>query len=159
MAIMKKYLGYLLCCFACNAYSNDEVALTLVGYISPKCEFTAENKNLIISSDGFANTELAINCNSPMRVSMLSENGGLRHQQGTHLNAYNVNLSIADANQSMSVSSQTLTVSQTVNVDKILFNSVAKLQLELVDPLIYAGNYQDVIRIEMTPSAVSGGVR
>jgi len=90
---------------------------------------------------------------------MLSENGGLRHQQGTHLNAYNVNLSIADANQSMSVSSQTLTVSQTFNVDKILFNSVAKLQLELVDPLIYAGNYQDVIRIEMTPSVVSGGVR
>jgi hypothetical protein len=28
-----------------------------------------------------------------------------------------------------------------------------------VEPLIYAGIYQDVIRIEMTPTAVSGGVR
>ncbi len=156
---MEKYLGFLLFCLACNAYSNDEVALTLVGYISPKCGFSAADKNLVISSNGFANTELAINCNSPMRVSMLSENGGLRHQQGTYLNAYNVNLLIADTNQSMSVSSQALTVSQTLNVDEILFNSVAKLQLELDEPLIYAGNYQDVIRIEMTPSAVSGGVR
>lgn len=157
---MEKYLGCLFGCLVfCSAYSNDEVALTVVGYISTQCELAAADKNLTISSDGFANTELAINCNSPMRVSMLSENGGLRHQQGTYLNAYNVNLLIADTNQSMSVSSQALTVSQTFNVDKILFNSVAKLQLELVEPLIYAGNYQDVIRIEMTPSAVSGGVR
>lgn len=157
---MKKYLGCLLCCFTFfNAYSNDEVALTLVGYISAKCEFTAADKNLTISSDGFANTQLAINCNSPMRVSMQSENGGLRHHKGTHLNAYNVNLSLPDTNQSMSVSSQVLKVSQLLSVDKILFNSVAKLQLELIEPLIYAGNYQDVIRIEMTPSAVSGGVR
>ncbi len=157
---MKKYLGCLLCCFAFfNAYSNDEVALTLVGYISAKCEFAAADKNLTISSDGFANTQLAINCNSPMRVSMQSENGGLRHQQGTHLNAYNVNLSFADANYSLAVSAQALTVPQAFNVDKILFDSVATLQLELIEPLIYAGNYQDVIRIEMTPSVVSGGVR
>ena len=145
---MKKYLGCLLCCFAFfNAYSNDEVALTLVGYISAKCEFAAADKNLTISSDGFANTQLAINCNSPMRVSMQSENGGLRHQQGTHLNAYNVNLSFADANYSLAVSAQALTVPQAFNVDKILFDSVATLQLELIEPLIYAGNYQDVIRI------------
>ncbi|WP_372858859.1 hypothetical protein [Pseudoalteromonas sp.] len=158
--MMKKYLGCLLCCFAFfNAYSNDEVALTLVGYISAKCEFAAADKNLTISSDGFANTQLAINCNSPMRVSMQSENGGLRHQQGTHLNAYNVNLSFADANYSLAVSAQALTVPQAFNVDKILFDSVATLQLELIEPLIYAGNYQDVIRIEMTPSVVSGGVR
>ncbi|ALS33653.1 hypothetical protein PTRA_a2579 [Pseudoalteromonas translucida KMM 520] len=156
---MKEYISYLLCCLAFNAYSNDEVALTLVGYISPKCEFTTDNNNLTFSSEGFANTELVINCNSPMRVSMLSENGGLRHQQSTHLNAYNVNLSIADANQSLSVSAQTLKVSQAFNINKILFNSIAKLQLELVDPLIYAGEYRDVIRIEMTPSVVSGGVR
>jgi hypothetical protein len=159
VAMMKKYVGYLLCCLAFNVYCNDEVALTLVGHISAKCEFTPADKNLVISSSGFVNTELAINCNSPMRVSMLSENGGLRHHQGTHLNAYNVNLSLPDTNQIMSVSSQTLTVSQTLNVDEILFNSIAKLQLQLVEPLIYAGKYQDVIRIEMTPSAVSGGVR
>ncbi len=157
---MREYISYLLCCcLAFNAYSNDEVALTLIGYISPKCEFTTDNNNLTFSSDGFANTELVINCNSPMRVSMLSENGGLRHQQSTHLNAYNVNLSIADANHSLSVSAQTLKASQAFNIDKILFNSIAKLQLELVDPLIYAGEYRDVIRIEMTPSVVSGGVR
>jgi hypothetical protein len=158
--MMKKYLSCLLCCFVFfNAYSNDEVALTLEGYIPSRCEFAAADKNLTISSAGFANTELAINCNSPMRVSLQSKNGGLLHQQGAHLNAYNVNLSFADANYSFAVSAQALKVPQAFNVDKILFNSVAKLQLELMEPLIYAGEYQDVIRIEMTPSAVSGGVR
>ncbi len=48
---MKKLTWFLLCCFAMNAYSNDEVSLTLVGHISPVCGFTTQNNNLQFSSD------------------------------------------------------------------------------------------------------------
>ncbi|MEL0636908.1 MULTISPECIES: hypothetical protein [Marinomonas] len=155
---MKKRIGYLLFFCAFNAYCSDNVNLTLSGYIPEKCGFTAVNNNLILSSDGFANTELVIDCNSPMRVSMQSINGGLRRQHSTKVNDYNVKLSILDENYSKTVSSQNLKRTQAFNVNDILFKSVAKLQLKLVKPLIYAGNYQDILRIEMTPSAVSGGV-
>lgn len=155
---MKGLIGFLLCLLSFKVLSNDDVSLTFIGFISPKCGFTTQNNNLTLSSAGFADTQLVIKCNTPMRVSMQSENGGLRHQQGTQLKAYNVNWSIVDANYSKSITAQTLKTAYEFNVDKILFNSVAKLQLELIEPLIYAGDYQDVIRIEMTPSAVSGGV-
>ena len=155
---MKKIIGLLLCFYVLNTYAGDDVSLTLIGYIPEKCGFTAVNNSLTLSSEGFANTDLVIDCNSPMRVSMQSLNGGLRHQQSTQINDYNVKLSIVGAKYSTSVSASTLKTTQFFNVNDILFKSIARLQLKLVKPLIYAGNYQDVIRIEMTPSAVSGGV-
>ena len=155
---MKKVIWFLLCFFAMNAYSNDEVSLTLVGYISPVCGFTTQNNNLHFSSDGLASTKLVINCNSPMRVSMQSENGGLRHQQSTQINAYNLNWSIEGVSSEVSATALELKSIYNFDVDEILFNSVAKLQLTRDKPLIYAGSYQDVLRIEMTPSVVSGGV-
>ena len=156
---MKKVFCLFLFSYGLSAYCNDDVSLTIVGYIVPKCGFTTENNNLTLSSNGFANTELVINCNSPMRVSLQSLNGGLRHQQDIKVNDYNVNWSILDANYSMAVSAKLLKSAKVLNVNDVLFNSIAKLQIELVEPLIYAGIYQDVIRIEMTPTAVSGGVR
>ncbi|MGB3384589.1 MAG: hypothetical protein WBA64_07910 [Marinomonas sp.] len=155
---MRKSIAIILSAYAFNAYSSDGVSLTLIGYIPEKCGFTAESNNLSLSNNGLASTELVIDCNSPMRVSMQSENGGLRHQKGTQINDYSVTLSIADANYSTSVLAHQLKNTKMFNVNEILFKSIATLQLKLVDPLIYAGNYQDVIRIEMTPSAISGGV-
>ncbi|REG86647.1 hypothetical protein [Marinomonas pollencensis] len=155
---MRKGIAIILFFFGINAYSSDEVSLTLVGYIPEKCSFTAESNDLTLSNNGLANTDLVIDCNSPMRVSMQSVNGGLRHQQSTQINDYRVALTIADANYSMSVLAHQLKSIKMFNVNDILFKSIAKLQVKLVDPLIYAGNYQDVIRIEMTPSAISGGV-
>ncbi|WP_421855015.1 hypothetical protein [Marinomonas sp.] len=155
---MRKRVGYLL--FACtfNAFCSSDISLTLVGYIPSKCEFTAFNNSLILSSKGHASTELVIDCNSPMRVSMQSVNGGLSHQQSTQINSYNVTWSIEKTGNSETYSSRTLKTTQYIDVTDVLFKSMAKLQLELVEPLIYAGDYQDVIRIEMTPSAISGGV-
>lgn len=155
---MIKRVGYLL--FACtfDAFCSSDVNLTLVGYIPSKCEFTALNNNLTISSKGYASTELVIDCNSSMRVSMQSENGGLSYQHSTQINSYNVTWSIENLGGSETYSSHLLKTTQYINVGDILFKSMAKLQLELVEPLTYAGDYQDVIRIEMTPSAVSGGV-
>lgn len=156
---MRRTVGCLLFLWCLNANCNDDVSLTLVGYVTPKCGFTAKTSNLILSSDGFANTELVINCNSPMQVSLRSINGGLRHQQDMNIKDYNVKLAIKNASYRMSASSSSMKLSKKINVDDILFNSMAELQIELVEPLIYAGIYQDVIRIEMTPTAVSGGVR
>lgn len=154
---MKK-MGVLF--FACtfDAFCNSDIDLTLVGYIPSKCEFTALDNNLIISSKGYASTELVIDCNSPMRVSMQSENGGLSYQHSTQINSYNLTWSIDSLRGSETYSSHLLRTIQYINVGDILFKSMAKLQLELVEPLVYAGNYKDVIRIEMTPSAISGGV-
>jgi|TARA_R110002012_G_scaffold139393_1_gene296696 hypothetical protein len=89
---------------------------------------------------------------------MQSENGGLRHQQSTQINAYNLNWSIEGVSSEVSATALELKSIYNFDVDEILFNSVAKLQLKLDKPLIYAGSYQDVLRIEMTPSVVSGGV-
>lgn len=156
---MKKRLAWLvLCCFASNAYSNDEVSITLVGYISPVCEFTSQNSNLEFSFNGIANTALEINCNSPMRISMQSLNGGLSHEKSNQISPYNINWSLEGANKSVSVSAQAIKSTYSFNIDEILFDSIAEIQLTLDEPLIYAGRYQDVIRIEMTPSVVSGGV-
>lgn len=155
---MKKTVFCILFFCTFNAYCSSDVRLTLIGYIPEKCGFTTEYNNLVLSSDGLANTELVINCNSPMRVSMQSKNGGLRHQQSAQINDYSVTFSIADSKYSTSVFAHQLKSTKMFNVNNILFKSIAKLQLKLVDPLIYSGNYQDVIRIEMTPSAISGGV-
>ena len=155
---MKRLAWLVLCCFASNAYSNDEVSITLVGHISPVCEFTSQNNNLEFSSSGVANTTLEINCNSPMRISMQSLNGGLSHEQSSRVSSYNINWSLEGANNNVSVSAQATKSTYSFNIDDILFDSIAEIQLTLDDPLIYAGSYQDVIRIEMTPSVVSGGV-
>ena len=152
---MKRLAWLVLCCFASNAYSNDEVSITLVGHISPVCEFTSQNNNLEFSSDGVANTTLEINCNSPMRISMQSLNGGLSHEQSS---SYNINWKLEGANNNVSVSAQATKSTYSFNINDILFDSIAEIQLTLDEPLIYAGSYQDVIRIEMTPSVVSGGV-
>ena len=117
---MKKVIWFLLCFFAMNAYSNDEVSLTLVGYISPVCGFTTQNNNLHFSSDGLASTKLVINCNSPMRVSMQSENGGLRHQQSTQINAYNLNWSIEGVSSEVSATALELKSIYNFDVDEIL---------------------------------------
>ncbi|WP_289076679.1 hypothetical protein [uncultured Pseudoalteromonas sp.] len=155
---MKRLAWLVLCCFASNAYSNDEVSITLVGHISPVCEFTSQNNNLEFSSSGVANTTLEINCNSPMRISMQSLNGGLSHEQSSRVSSYNINWSLEGANKSVSVSAQATKSTYSFNINDILFDSIAEIQLTLDEPLIYAGSYQDVIRIEMTPSVVSGGV-
>jgi len=158
MALMEKWIGLLLCCFAIDAQSNDEVRMTLVGYISPVCGLTSQNNNLQFSSDGLASTKLVINCNSPMRVSIQSENGGLRHEQSTQITTYNFNWSMDGKFNDLSATASELKSTHTFNVNEILFNSIAKLQLKLEKPLIFAGAYKDVIRIEMTPSVTSGGV-
>jgi hypothetical protein len=155
---MIKRVGYLFFACAFDAFCSSDVNLTLVGYISSKCEFTALNNNLKISSEGYASTELVIDCNSPMRVSMQSDNGGLSYQHSSQINSYNVTWSIDGVRGSETYSSHLLKATQYINVGDVLFKSIAKLQLELVEPLVYAGDYQDVIRIEMTPSAISGGV-
>ena len=103
---MKRLAWLVLCCFASNAYSNDEVSITLVGHISPVCEFTSQNNNLEFSSDGVANTTLEINCNSPMRISMQSLNGGLSHEQSSRISSYNINWKLEGANNNVSVSAQ-----------------------------------------------------
>ncbi|MEM5509652.1 hypothetical protein WNY98_12300 [Pseudoalteromonas sp. AS71] len=155
---MKRLAWLIFCCFASNAYSNDEVSIILVGFISPVCEFTSQNSNLEFSSSGVANTTLEINCNSPMRISMQSLNGGLSHEQSNRISSYNINWALEGANKIVSISAQAIKSTYNFNIDDILFNTIAEIQLTLDEPLIYAGSYQDVIRIEMTPSVVSGGV-
>ncbi|SBS27467.1 hypothetical protein MSP8887_01170 [Marinomonas spartinae] len=155
---MRIRIGLLVCFYALTAYGSDNVSLSLAGYIPAKCSITAVNNNLILSSTGLASTDLIIDCNSPMRVSMQSLNGGLRHQQSTQVKNYSVTFSIIGSKYRMSVSANNLKTRKFFNVDNILFKRTGKLQLKILDPLIYAGNYQDVLRIEMTPSVVSGGV-
>lgn len=155
---MMRRVGYFLFAFSFDAFGSSDINLNLIGYIPSKCGFSALNNNLILSSKGYASTELVIDCNSPMRVSMQSENGGLSYQHSTQINSYNVTWSIDGIGGSETYSSYLLKKTQYINVGEVLFKSMAKLQLELVEPLIYAGDYQDVIRIEMTPSAISGGV-
>ncbi|WP_249929185.1 hypothetical protein [Pseudoalteromonas sp. S3776] len=156
--MMKRLTWLVLCCLASNAYSNDEVSITLLGYIAPVCEFTPQSNNLAFSSNGIANTTLVINCNSPMRISMQSLNGGLSHEQSDKISSYNINWSLEGAKNVVSVSAQAIKSTYNFDINEIIFDSVAQIQLTLDDPLIYAGSYQDVIRIEMTPSVVSGGV-
>ena len=77
---------------------------------------------------------------------MQSLNGGLSHEQSSRVSSYNINWSLEGANKSVSVSAQATKSTYSFNIDDILFDSIAEIQLTLDDPLIYAGSYQDVIR-------------
>ncbi|WP_287242071.1 hypothetical protein [Pseudoalteromonas sp.] len=147
----------LLMCIRC--FASDEAHLSLVGEIKAKCGFSANSTELWFSDSGFANTELVVNCNTPIQVSLHSEYGGLLHQQSTLVKDYKVDISIEGAQLDNSFRANKLIDTHHFFVDEIVFQQEIKLQLELIEPLVYAGEYRDILRINMTPSSVSGGIR
>ncbi len=142
--------------FRCTAF--ESLTIDLVGQIKTKCGISTSLNNLQFEDNGLINTELLINCNSPMRVSLHSLNGGVKHQQNLSVNEYRVNLSILGHSTSRTYTAQSLMTQQTIVVNDLMFNQVMNIQLELLDPFIYAGEYKDTLRIEVSPSAISGGV-
>ena len=156
--MMKKCMLFLFIFSTSYSVASDDVSLTLEGYIKAKCGFTMQENDLQFPHNGLISTELVINCNSPMRMSLHSEHGGLLHLQGRKVNGYRVSLSVAGLSLSESFLARNLIDSHTLNIDQILFKKTMNLQLELTEPLIYAGEYRDILRIEMTPAASSGGI-
>ncbi len=155
---MKLFPVLLVGCVINPCFAFDDVSLTLTGEVSAKCGFEAQSAELQFSESGLVNTVLVINCNTPMKVSIHSQNGGLRHQQSNVINNYRMSLSIVNTALKKSYLAEQLHNKQVFSVSDILFERVMDVQFQLTEPLIYAGEYKDILRIEMTPTIASGGV-
>ncbi|BDF94932.1 hypothetical protein [Pseudoalteromonas sp. KAN5] len=155
---MMKAMLFSLACYIPMSGASDEVNIRLAGKITPRCEFSTAAESLLFDATGFANTELTINCNAPIKIALLSKNGGLRHQQSNLIEAYFFTMKLPGSDMDITEQAKDLMLEKSYVIDEIFFDTTAQLEFQLEKPLLFAGEYNDVLRIEVTPSALIGGI-
>ena len=154
--ILVVFISPNLAFFSYSAKAGD-LSLDLVGQIESRCELSLMADNTIDLSNIRSKTlPFNVYCNQPLRMSISSRNGGLLASDGNQefgVNRYLLEISIAKLGIKKQISSSDLTSENSVDSSGVIpFSTQGEIRVTLEDNLLYAGNYQDVIEIDVYPS-------
>lgn len=151
------YLG-----FQKPTYANDSLTLTMSGVIEDKCTIDATNFTQFNFSQQLSHsTNLLIDCNRPMVLALRSDFGGMKllNSSQDSINDYEVKVSIDSLDFIIEKNAHELLEEQRFDTNlSIPFKTVGVLEVNLPEPLIYAGEYKDTLHIDVYPNFVNNGI-
>lgn len=154
--------GVLLSTLAIGVYANERaITIEVTGKISQRCNLQTVDSELEFKSGSqgsLVSTRLQINCNMPMAIDMRSDFGGMKRMSDDISNTdlkpyeYQAEFNIDTLGFSRTVSSKELKdgVRYSTAPD-IPFSTQGVLNVTMMESIMFAGEYRDVIRIEVSP--------
>lgn len=139
-----------------GAQANN-LSLGISGHIKTRCtiefvngvalEFSNKTLSYTISFDLF--------CNQPLRITLSTKYGGLRrsHSPDQFATPYSLGLVIPALDINTHFLSQELSTPRLIESPSVApFSIRGKIMVTLERPLLYAGDYKDVVEIDVLPS-------
>jgi hypothetical protein len=175
----------LLCSLAClfiipsqTSASDRELSIHLRGKISERCEIEViplHGYKMDFSKRVENSASIKIDCNLPMTLNVRSQYGALiavddlqrnakliitnAVERQYHYRTYTTEVSITDIGFQIQASSRDLHKGlQFSTGSNIPFSTSGLLKVRLDAPLIYAGTYEDILHLEVSPSHGVGGI-
>ncbi|TMO46641.1 hypothetical protein CWC05_05100 [Pseudoalteromonas ruthenica] len=136
----------------------NEVSLAMYGYIKARCSVAFHQHDVELSNTRSSQAELDLRCNSPMTLTLYSQNGGLSHHNNDVLVPYRVTLTVPKAKRETVFSALQLKQGKAIHFEQVLFSERASLAVQLQQQLVFAGRYSDEIRLEITPDLYGRGL-
>ncbi|MFT5706403.1 MAG: hypothetical protein ACI9ES_000682 [Oceanospirillaceae bacterium] len=144
--------------------ADESLTLALSGVIEDKCEITIPTNSSFDFSQQLAHTaNIAIDCNQTMIVALRSENGGLKLSntvgESAVVAAYDLELKIESIQFRMTANSVEIEQEKRFSAgEDIPFTTSASLNISLPEELVFAGQYNDVLHIEVYPNITMQGI-
>lgn len=130
---------------------GQEVTLTMQGHVPTHCELAVSSTTLQVRSNESASAGLNFSCNSPMTLTLYSQNGGLKHNLSDVLAPYFLTVDVPEVIGATAYNAKELVQGKQLRIDEPMFVRQGMLTVELAQPLYYAGQYHDQVRLEVTP--------
>ncbi|SON52404.1 hypothetical protein [Vibrio tapetis] len=138
------------------ASTGEQLSIDISGYIPSQCNINFSTNNKMVFND-HKQQSLPFNvyCNQPLTLSVYSKNGGLQLLDSNRkiLTNYQLEIDVVSVGLSSSMASRDLLSPNVINgADAIPFSAKGIMKVTLSDKLLYAGQYEDVIEIDVYPS-------
>ena len=145
----------LLILFQPKAWSTP-LSMYLHGSIDDKCEINFNYGNVIdLSSDKYEELPFSLYCNQAFGIEISSRNGGLKlnNESQPYLMGYLLEINIDKTKVNQSFDSKELQLTSQVNSFGVIpFSTKGSLKITLNESLLYAGEYSDIVEIDIFPS-------
>ncbi len=136
--------------------TGEQLSIDIYGYIPNQCNINFSTNNKMIFNDKTQQSlPFDVYCNQPLMLSVYSKNGGLKLLDGNRdiLTPYQLKIDVASVGLSSSIASRDLLSPNVIDgTDAIPFSAKGIMKVTLNDTLLYAGQYEDVIEIDVYPS-------
>lgn len=139
--------------FVHDVTANDSVKIDLKGYIKKSCSIIDISGDLDLSNTNNKTIGFDLYCNTPFDISVSSHYGGLKN--GRDIARYKLSLNIPELGVNMHGDSNQIRNSQLFRtIKKIPFETHGQLSIQLVDKLLYSGDYEERLVIELVPTLI-----
>lgn len=162
---MRKFIEYnILVAFISSnltllsfAAKASDLSLSLKGQVESRCELSLMTGNTIdLSNIRSKSLPFDLYCNQPLRMTISSKNGGLVASNGEiayGLTRYLLDISISKLGIRKQLSSSDLISESSIDSSGVIpFSTQGEIRVTLEKNLLYAGDYRDVIEIDVYPS-------
>ncbi|MFT6919295.1 MAG: hypothetical protein ACJA2G_001930 [Cognaticolwellia sp.] len=138
-----------------NAKANESLTIYLSGMIKDKCVIESElGKPLDFSQTIMYKTNLHVDCNQKMSLSIRSDSGGLKLQgQNNILVDYNVKIEFNTLSFKVNKNASEIMSEHRFNAgNAIPFKTDGILRISLLDNFKHSGKYLDTLHIDVYPN-------
>ncbi|MDD1781919.1 hypothetical protein LRP49_12115 [Enterovibrio sp. ZSDZ35] len=135
---------------------SESLSMTISGEIASRCDIKLNAGNIVnITENKQHSLPFVVDCNQPFAMSVSSRSGGLKLTSDTSEKPsfYDLNILVSSVGINSTFNSKDLLSPQYVNGSNVIpFISEGELRITLIDKLFFAGEYLDVITIDVSPS-------